>query len=55
MFWAGIAEGRDRLVAIEREVTERLREFAARGAEHWPHVTLARVRDAGGLRINETC
>ena len=52
--WAGLASGRDQLRAIEREVSDRL---AAVGVEReqrpfTPHLTLARVREAGGLRSN---
>ncbi len=52
--WAGITSGGDRLRAIERDVSDRL---AAVGVEREqrpfsPHLTLARVREAGGLRSN---
>lgn len=50
--WAGLSSGRDRLTAVERVVSDRL---AAAGVDREvqsfnPHLTLARVRDAGGLR-----
>jgi RNA 2',3'-cyclic 3'-phosphodiesterase len=50
--WAGLGGGRDQLVAIEPAVSERL---ARAGVPHEdrpynPHLTLARVRDAAGLR-----
>ena len=50
--WAGLAEGRDRLAAIEREVSERLGRsgIVSEDRPYNPHLTLARVRDAAGLR-----
>ena len=50
--WAGLAEGRDRLVAIERDVSERLARsgIVSEDRPYNPHLTLARVREAGGLR-----
>ena len=52
VLWAGIEAGADALAALEREVSDRL---VACGVEredrpYRPHVTLARVRDASGLR-----
>ena len=52
VLWAGIAIGADALSALEQEVSERL---AACGVEredrpYRPHLTLARVREASGLR-----
>jgi 2'-5' RNA ligase len=52
VLWAGIASGREGLVAVEAEVSERL---AACGLEredrpYRPHITLARVREPAGLR-----
>lgn len=52
VLWAGIAGGAGELSALEQEVSERL---GACGVEredrpYRPHVTLARVRDASGLR-----
>ena len=50
--WAGLSSGRDRLSAIERIVSDRLAAIgvAAEGRPFNPHLTLARVREAGGLR-----
>ena len=50
--WAGLAEGRDRLTAIERDVSGRLARtgIAPGQISDNPHVTLGRVREAGGLR-----
>jgi RNA 2',3'-cyclic 3'-phosphodiesterase len=50
--WAGLAGGRDQLLALEPNVSERL---AGAGVPREkrpfnPHLTLARVRDAVGLR-----
>jgi 2'-5' RNA ligase len=52
VLWAGIVAGREGLVAVEAEVSARL---AACGGDredrpYRPHVTLARVREAAGLR-----
>ena len=52
VFWAGVASGADALSALAHEAGERL---VACGVEredrpYRPHVTLARVRDASGLR-----
>ena len=52
VLWAGMTAGADALSALEQEVSERL---AACGVEredrpYRAHLTLARVRDASGLR-----
>ena len=50
--WAGVADGRDRLVRLAAEVRSRLKangvELEARPFS--PHMTLTRVKDAAGLR-----
>jgi RNA 2',3'-cyclic 3'-phosphodiesterase len=53
VFWAGIAAGAEQLAAVEAEVTERLEAcgIAPDSRAYRPHVTLARVKDAGGLRV----
>jgi 2'-5' RNA ligase len=50
--WAGLSSGRDRLSAIERLVSDRLSPFgvAPEDRPFNPHLTLGRVREAGGLR-----
>ena len=50
--WAGLTGGRDRLVAIESTVSERLARAGVPREErpYNPHLTLGRVRDAAGLR-----
>jgi 2'-5' RNA ligase len=50
--WAGLTAGRDRLLAIERSVSDRLGQAGVPREDrpYNPHLTLARVRDAGGLR-----
>ena len=50
--WAGLAGGRDQLLALEPEVSERLAGAGVPREERPfnPHLTLARVRDAAGLR-----
>jgi 2'-5' RNA ligase len=52
VIWAGLTGGQEHLLAIERIVGDRL-ECAGVGREdraYNPHLTLARVRDAVGLR-----
>ena len=55
VIWAGIGEGSDRLVGVEREVTARLATcgIPAEAREYSPHLTLARVRDAASLRARD--
>ena len=50
--WAGLRNGRDGLVSIEKEVTARLARlgFEAEDRPYNPHLTLARVREAAGLK-----
>ena len=50
--WAGLAGGRDQLLALEPKVSERLAGAGVPREERPfnPHLTLARVRDAAGLR-----
>jgi len=52
VLWAGIARGLDALRAVEVEVSGRLDRcgIAREPRAYHPHVTLARVREAGGLR-----
>lgn len=55
VIWAGVSEGRDEMASLEQDVSTRL---AAGGIEperreYSPHLTLARVRDAGGLRSRD--
>jgi 2'-5' RNA ligase len=55
VIWAGIGEGRDAMTALEREVSTRLAAcgIPPEGREYSAHLTLARVRDAGGLRSRD--
>ena len=50
--WAGLSGGSDQLMAIESTVSERLERAGVPREERLynPHLTLARVRDAAGLR-----
>ena len=50
--WAGLTGGRAQLVAIEPTVSDRLAQAGVPREErpYNPHLTLARVRDAAGLR-----
>lgn len=50
--WSGVTDGREPLLAIERRVSERLARMGISTEErpYHPHLTLARIRDAAGLR-----
>ncbi len=50
--WAGLTEGRDRLLELEHTVSERLAQVGINKEDrpYRPHLTLARVREAAGLR-----
>jgi 2'-5' RNA ligase len=52
VIWAGLREGRDHLLALERELTARLSTIGIPPDDrpYNPHLTLARVRDPAGLR-----
>jgi 2'-5' RNA ligase len=52
VLWAGVTAGRDGLLELEREVSTRLAGagVAAEDRPHSPHLTLARIREAAGLR-----
>jgi 2'-5' RNA ligase len=52
VIWTAVAGGLERLQQLEREVTLRLQEAGIRAEDrpYSPHLTLARVRDAQGLR-----
>jgi RNA 2',3'-cyclic 3'-phosphodiesterase len=52
VLWMGVDAGADHLIAIEGIVSERLKSIgiAAEERPYTPHLTLARVRDAAGLR-----
>jgi 2'-5' RNA ligase len=52
VIWAGVSAGRQSLEAIEHVVTTRLDRVGipAENRTFRPHLTLARVREAGGLR-----
>jgi 2'-5' RNA ligase len=51
--WVGITEGREELLAIERELTERLTTLGVPEEDRAfsPHLTLARVREPAGLKV----
>ena len=51
VLWAGVADGAERLAGLEVDVTERLARCGVPPEERpfRPHLTLARVREAGGL------
>ena len=52
VFWAGITQGADALVVVERQVSGRLAScgIAPEDRPYRPHVTLARVKVPAGLR-----
>jgi len=52
VLWAGLTAGTDRLVDVERHVSTVLARLgiAAEARPYAPHLTLARARDAAGLR-----
>jgi 2'-5' RNA ligase len=52
VLWAGIVRGRDEVLELERTVSARLEPLGLEPEDrpYAPHLTLARVRDARGLR-----
>ncbi len=57
VLWVGVGDGREEMMALERELGGRLRHFHLKAeatshadAAYMPHLTLARLREAGGLR-----
>ena len=52
VLWVGVASGRGELEALAREVSRRLEAAGVPpdGRSYRPHLTLARVREAAGLR-----
>ncbi len=55
VIWVGVSEGRDQMANLEQDVSARLATcgLEPEGREYSPHLTLARVRDAGGLRSRD--
>lgn len=55
-FWAGISQGKTEMSSLEHAVSARLAScgIGADRRAYSPHLTLARVREAGGLRTRET-
>ena len=51
VIWAGVGNGREALIGVEREISARLHQVGA--PRFNPHLTLARVRDAAGLRTRD--
>jgi 2'-5' RNA ligase len=50
VFWAGLTDGRDGLLEVERAVSQRLATLVpAEDRPYAPHLTLARVKDPAGL------
>jgi 2'-5' RNA ligase len=50
VFWAGLTEGRDGLLEVERVVSQRLQTLVpAEERPYAPHLTLARVKEPVGL------
>ena len=52
VLWCGVADGGEPLRGVEREITDRLHRagVAPESRDYRPHLTLARIRDAGGLK-----
>lgn len=52
VLWAGLTTGREALLELEREITQRLSAVPVtpEPRAYNPHLTLARVREASGLR-----
>src|SRR5919108_1338956 len=52
VFWVGAGRGRDKVLELEELVSARLDPlgFERESRPYAPHLTLARVREAGGLR-----
>jgi RNA 2',3'-cyclic 3'-phosphodiesterase len=52
VLWTGITQGAGELIELEREVSARLLPcgIPAEGRPYRPHLTLARVREAAGLK-----
>lgn len=50
--WLGVTEGREHLLQVEREITARLTPLGIPEEDraYSPHLTVARVRDAAGLK-----
>jgi 2'-5' RNA ligase len=50
VFWAGLTDGRDGLLEVERAVSQRLETLVpAEDRPYAPHLTLARVKEPAGL------
>jgi RNA 2',3'-cyclic 3'-phosphodiesterase len=50
VFWAGLTDGRERMLDVERAVSQRLATLLPTEERPYsPHLTLARVRDPAGL------
>ncbi len=50
VFWAGLTDGRDGLLEVERAVSQRLETLVpAEDRTYSPHLTLARVKEPAGL------
>ena len=54
VLWAGLTAGRETLLRLERAVASRLTDpqLAPEARAYNPHLTLARVREASGLRAH---
>jgi len=54
VLWVGVKSGREQLVSAEQQVSARLErlDLAREERPYSPHLTLARVREAGGLKTS---
>ena len=52
VLWIGVADGRDAVVRVESEVSDRLLDLGIQKEDrpYSPHLTLARIREPAGLR-----
>ena len=52
VFWIGVGDGRDEIVRVEAAISARLEAIGIPREDrpYSPHLTLGRVREAGGLR-----
>ena len=57
VLWVGLTMGLDAMMQLERQITLRLQQAHVPADEkpYRPHLTLARIRDAGGLRSPALC
>jgi 2'-5' RNA ligase len=57
VIWVGLTQGRDGMLALERDISSRLSQADVPRDEraYRPHLTLGRVRDAANLQSRDLC